>query len=431
MIVRTAIAFLLFLLLILNTSAQSSAVPHWILNEKFLRACDVGDIDEVKKLLKAGVSPNARDIFGQPALLRTLRPGPVKSSENIEPILRLLLDSGADISATNDFGSTALFFLDKPDPLLKLPNLEYHLLVARGLDPLKKDRFGLDYLRRDDYEDSGKMPLAEAGWRFLIEGRAALQKDFYNGLGRYSNSATMPMAVAYYGEAWQRRFGFGFQADVDDKGETHLFYMASRSRFHQFELSNIDLKVANIVSKTGETALIRAARFDNDFLLVRLLAAKVNAEVRDNTGRNALDYAVEYDNYLTTMTLLLALDPTRARPDGSSPMFQAIEAGNTRALAAMINARRMIPKLEKAAKGQSESYDAKMVKAFKKIDFNSRDADGRTPLIAAVDKEDPQSVEAILLVKPKLNTKDKAGRTALSIAKKKGNAAILKLLAAR
>ncbi len=428
MILRIAISILLLLIPALNTAAQKSHIPQWILNEKFVRACDVGDIVEVKRLLKAGVSPNTKDMFGQPALFRTLRPGPAKSSENIEPILRLLLDSGADINATNDFGSTALFFLDKPDPLLKLPNLEYHLLVARGLDPLKKDRFGLDHLRRDDYEYSGKMPLADAGWRFLIEGSAGLQREFYDSLGRYSNSATMQMAVAYYGEAWQRRFGFGFQADVDDKGETHLFYMASRSRFYQFELSNIDLKVANIVSKAGETALIRAARFDNDFLLARFLAAKVNAEVRDNTGRNALDYAVEYDNYMTTMTLLLALDATQTRPGGSSPMFHAIEDGNTRALAAMINARRMIPNLEKAAKGQSESYDSKMAKAFKKIDFKSRDADGRTPLIAAADKGDLQAVEAILSVKPQLAAKDKTGRTAITIARSKGNDAMVKLL---
>ena len=428
MIARIAIAFLLFLLSFVNASAHKSSVPQWILNERFLRACDIGDIDEVKKLLKAGVSPNIKDPFGQPALLRALRPGPVKRHDNIEPILRLLLDAGANINATNDYGSTALFFVDPPDPLLKLPNLEYHLLIARGLDPSRKDRFGLDHLRHHDYESSGKMPLSDAGWRFLIEGGADLQKEFYNSIGRYSNSATMEMAVAYYGEAWQRRLGFGFHAEVDDKGETHLFYMASRSRFYMFELSNIDLTVANIVSKNGETALIRAARFDNDYMVTRFLAAGVNAEIRDNTGRNALDYSVEYDNYQTTMSLLLALDPTQERPGGISPIFFAIDAGNTRALTAMVNARTMVSKLESSAK--KGSFEARMATAFKRIDFNRLDAAGRTPLIAAVEKGDPQAVDAILRVKPRMDIKDKAGRTALSIARKNGNAAILKLLAA-
>jgi len=399
------------------------------LNEKFLRACDVGDIDEVKRLLRAGVSPNTKDPFGQPALLRALRPGPVKSHENIVPIVRLLLDAGADINATNDYGSTALFFVDPPNPLLKLPDLEYHLLIGRGIDPSRKDRFGLDHLRRHDYEDSGKMALSDAAWRFLIEGGASLQRDFYDTLGRYSNSATMTMAVAYYGEAWQRRLGFGFHADVDDNGETHLFYMASRSRFYLFELSNIDRKIANIVNKNGETALIRAARFDNDYMVARLLAGGVNAEVRDKMGMNALDYAVEYDNYQTTMSLLLRLDPTRVQPGGVSPIFYAVEAGHTRALAAMVNARLMVPELERSAK--KRSFEARMASAFKKIDFNSRDTDGRSALIAAVDKGDPQAVNAILKVKPQMDIKDKAGRTALSIAKKKGNAAILKLLTAR
>ena len=49
-------------------------------------------------------------------------------------------------------------------------------------------------------------------------------------------------------------------------------------------------------------------------------------------------------------------------------------------------------------------------------------------MIAAVNRGEPEIVELILEAKPNLNLKDEKERTALQVAKEKGNAKIVEIL---
>lgn len=60
----------------------------------------------------------------------------------------------------------------------------------------------------------------------------------------------------------------------------------------------------------------------------------------------------------------------------------------------------------------------------KELSVDIVNAKGETPLIVAVDNNRAQMVALLLTYKPDVNKKDKAGRTALSIANQKGFAAI-------
>ena len=139
---RVSLLLLTAIIIFAGTAfSQNATIPEWIQKEKFLRACETAEIEAVKMYLKQGISPDTRDLFGQPAILRAVRGFDV--FRNTPEVIRLLLAAGADINATNEFGSTALF------GTIRMPETEMNpqaLLLKSGADVNKKDKYGNTYI---------------------------------------------------------------------------------------------------------------------------------------------------------------------------------------------------------------------------------------------------------------------------------------------
>lgn len=412
--------------LILHAPGSGQNVPLDVLKEQFLRECDEVNVDSVKRLLAAGVPPNSRDRFGQPALFRVLRDGPRKKYTSQAEVVGVLIAAGADVNAVNQYGSNALFLLTGTPAFIVAGDV-YKLLIKSGIKPDHRDKWGLTFLEKAEFSTAERRGDPEVLWRYLLEGNLAMDSATLK-TARHSSGATFAMAVAYYGESYQQPLEFRASGDVDRDGETNLFYMASRRSFHPSELAEISRSTAKIVSKSGETALIRAARFNNDQLVVRLLASGADPEVRDKTGRNALDYSAEYDHYETTLALLTRADANAKGLDGATPLMTAARFANKRTLAAFVNAKRMVSEFRAGKLPGGQASDAELIRALERIDVNIRDGKGMTALMHAVVKGDAEAVDLILRLSPNLSLKDKEGRTALSIARQAGNSTIINLL---
>ena len=70
-------------------------------------ACEFGNLNSVRILIKSGSDINKRDIFGKTILMYAVE------SENLELIKYLIEDIGVDINEKDDWGQNAIFFATK------------------------------------------------------------------------------------------------------------------------------------------------------------------------------------------------------------------------------------------------------------------------------------------------------------------------------
>ena len=67
------------------------------LDKKLIEACKIGDVGGVTTRIKEGANVNAKDVFGESALICALRSGNI-------PSVDFLLTKGADVNAVSIFG---------------------------------------------------------------------------------------------------------------------------------------------------------------------------------------------------------------------------------------------------------------------------------------------------------------------------------------
>lgn len=435
MMVRSNIStvFLVILLLATNSFAQNSRIPDWIHQEKFLRACEYADLETIKMYLKNGMSPNTRDKFGQPALIRAVDGFNVfrKTPEAV----KLLLDAGADINGTNEFGSTALFWTVRyPD----VPENPQSLLISSGADVSNRDKYGSTYLERK-YFDERAEDSDELVWRLLLEDNISwnVPWETMQKTARHSNSATVFMAASYYGIVFGNFSDRGsdeWQVEVDKNKENFLFYFASRPELYTDELFALSSTAVNRSNSNGESPVIRAARFDNGWLVKKLLMSGAEANRRDNDAKTALDYAVEYDYFDSTLLLLAATDLKWANKKGRTSLMIAAENGSLNALRAYsvaIQMARMAPVEARKKTGKERAEMLELAAKFRKINVNQQDDDGMTALMLAAEAGQVEAVKTLLFFKANKLGKNKQGKTALDLARSKNNTEIVKLLSYR
>ena len=105
-------------------------------------ACEFGNLNSVRILIKSGSDINKRDIFGKTILMYAVE------SENLELIKYLIEDIEVDINEKDDWGQNAIFFATKI-------NIARYL-IYRDIDYLEPNSIGLkayEVLRYNGYNN--------------------------------------------------------------------------------------------------------------------------------------------------------------------------------------------------------------------------------------------------------------------------------------
>ncbi len=398
-----------------------------------LRACEYADLEAIKLHLKNGISPNTRDKFGQPALLRAVIGFDVfrKTPEAV----KLLLDAGADINGRNEYGSTALFWTTEYP---EVPENPQKLLISSGIDESKKDKYGMTYIERKHQDQVGK-DTDERSWRLLIEDRISWTApwDIIQKLPRHSNSASAMMAASYYGIVFGKfteRGSAEWQNEVDKNKENFLFYFASRRELYTNELFVLDRSAVDKTNANGESAVMRAARFDNGWLVKKLLMSGAEPNRRDNDAKSPLDYAIEYDYFDSTLLLLGVSDLKWVNRQGRTPLMIAAENGSNNALRAFSFAyqfARMAPAEARKKKGNERAEMLAIAANYRQMSVDRQDYEGMTALMLAARAGQVEAVRTLKLFKANTLLKNKEGKTALDLARSNGNSEIVNLLSSR
>ncbi len=426
-------ALLAMLLFASFSLAQNSRIPDWIQKEKFIRACERADLEAIKTYLKDGMSPNTRDKFGQPALIRAVMGFDV--FRKTPDAVKLLLDAGADINGTNEFGSTALFWTVRyPES----PENPQALLIRSGANVNHRDKYGSTYLERKYFDDHAE-DTDENAWRYLIEGNVSWSAPWeaIRKMRRHSNSATSLMAAAYYGITFGKlgdRNNEDWQIEVDNNKENFLYYYASRNDLSVDELASLSLTAINRPNLNGESAVMRAARFDNGWLVKKLLTSGAEPNRRDNAAKTALDYTAEYDYFDSTLLLLSATDLKWANKEGRTALM--IAAGNKslnalRAYSVAIQMAQMAPAEARKKTGKERAEILELAAKFRKINVDQQDYEGMTALMLAAQAGHFEVVKTLLFFKANKLLKNKQGKTAIDLARSKNHSEIVKLLSSR
>ena len=431
--IKTLFLALIFLIsCALASQAQVSKIPVWIRMEKFMRACEMADTEAVKAHLKQGISPNTRDMFNQTALMRTISGFEIFRETN--ETIKLLVDAGANINLTNGFGATPLFFSVK---YRTIENNPHDLLLKIGADKNKRDPGGMTFEERE-HEDDRSSDLKDQAmiWRLMLSGKLSSQLDWnvVQRLPRHANSATITMAGAYYGQLFGNQLDWSkpeWQLVTDTNGENYLFYLASRTAFSADDLNFIDQKAANLAASSGETPLIRAAKFDNGYLVKKLLMSGARADVRDKNGKTALEYAAEYDYFDATFMLLARADPALTNAAGRTPLMIAADGGNHKAVTAYQTALQFAATAPAEARSRPSEESKEMLAiatAFRRIKVDQMDIEGNTALMLAAANGNHQIVALLLAMQANREIKNKSGKIALQMASEKGHSEVVKLL---
>ena len=245
------------------------------------------------------------------------------------------------------------------------------------------------------------------------------------------------MAASYYGIVFGRipdRYKTDWQLEVDKNGETYLFYFPSRPELYTDELISLDQRVANRVSKRGDTALMRAVRFDNGWLVKKLMAAGAEVDRRDLDTMHALEYAAEYDYFDSTLLLLGRAFPNLINKQGRTALMVAAANGNTNTMRAYSFALQFAARAPAEAaklRGAERREMLEIAAQFGRIDLNVKDQNGMTALMLAAEKGHTEIVKTFIMLKANTKLTNKTGETALDIAKANGHTEMVKLLIAR
>ena len=105
------------------------AVKQWKLDTWLKRSILEGDVEDARKSLAAGADPNHAMVEGE---IRSLPL--IQAATKHADLVEVLLEYGADVSARDRLGATALHFANNPDIIIKL--------LAAGADPKAKSNDG-------------------------------------------------------------------------------------------------------------------------------------------------------------------------------------------------------------------------------------------------------------------------------------------------
>lgn len=373
----------LALLCLTTCPSEAAAPPSTDLNQQFMAAIGSGDAAQVETLIAQGANVNksAEDLARTPLMDAASNVG----QQNMTPIVRTLLEHGADVDAQDKNGLTPLMFA--------MDISSANLLLA------KKPHLNL----RDDH---GRTALL---WAIFHEVPTLVKALLDQGANANDADKEGQTALSYAAEAKRGAqmipllLTKGVPVDGRDAyGGTALIFAAHEdlsANIHLLLSANIHLLLragadVNARDAGGETALLEATHMSADLPTLRLLlqaGADVNAQ--DASGETALKFALQNatgEERVARFLLQHGANPNIADKDGDTPMIQAITAYHAPAFLSFLVA-----------------HGAKI---------NAQDKAGQTALMVAAGNQDTNSMARLLALRADPNVKDKDGATALFYA---------------
>lgn len=320
----------------------------FVYDTSLVRAIKISDADRVRTLMYANVDVNEKNYAGITPLTIAAEKGNMEiikmlvedgnalvneaSSYGVTPLIAAaaagndevvayLVGQGANVSAKDDWGKTALIYaatLDNPklvSSVIKLDKTAVNL-------PDNLGNTALIYAAQKGLLDNMKILLANganANYRNPATGISAISAAAAEG-----NSAAIRMLV---------RTG---KADVnisDLSGRTPIFYAVEQNQEDALRtLLSLGADV-NAQDNNGVSVLMRAsAKNRQDCVNILLRQKGINPNLKDFQDRTALIYSVYADELAPTQALLKAGADLNVRDSSqNTPLMSAIKAKNDRA----------------------------------------------------------------------------------------------------
>ncbi len=361
----------------------------------------------VDALCDAGMAPDARLKTGSPPfgddLVRILAslghdfedwtadretPLIIASIANARDAAAALLDCGADVMTTNDYGETPLHWAARENALEAA-----ELLIDRGADMMATDH-------------SGETPLHFASYRNAPE-TAGLLIDRGTDVHATDEDGNTPLHHAAYGDAPEAaelliKRGTDMEA-TNASGETPLHWAARENALEAAELlikRGADMEATN---DTGDTPLHLAALNDSVESAELLIDRGANMEAAGASGWTPLHWAA-VANSVEAAKLLIdrAVDVNVMDDNGFTPLHSAAWNNALEATGLLIDrgadlhatADNGFTPLHHAAYG--DAPEAAELLIDRGADVNATDNSGATPLHRAAWENSPEAAELLI-----------------------------------
>lgn len=439
--------------------------------EKLALAARFCQNDAVKTMLAKKVSPDSRDRFNQPAILLAFRCDLFNGQEKEEKtweLVKLLVESGADVNVRNEFGVSPFLLGEIFDHVYQnnirlvgkesKPRMQDYL-VSKGANPNVKDIYGRNGFQHFHNADTGET-RGEQIWRHLIEKSGSLQTETEYQIetakqkiqaanqfrfGKYK--ASLAMAAVYY-DSLEISKAIGMTLpnvadDTDEEGENIYFYAVRADNPFRFrfllgrtvfpeggnisdaqaqekyqQINRENLKKRN---KNGLTPLELSYQTDSFLFLGFAYETLKNPNELDKEGLTPLFRAMRSKNFPLIFALLTHenIDSNVPAKSGATPLIYAAENNESELVTLLLHGIKN-PTLEKGKKTFK----------FAAANINLPDKNGKTALMIAAENGNHDIVKTLLRNGANVFLKDKKGETALSLARKNKRSAIFYRLAA-
>jgi ankyrin repeat protein len=402
-----------------------------------------GDIEQVAFILEHGVPIDCRDDDDNTPL--------IIAAEGEPAIVELLIERGADIDLQNRNGVTALIAAVKfEDPPL------VSLLINAGASLTVRDRKGR---RAADFAvEVDKAVQFEMAELFGLNTKTSAAKKKGRHKRRRKSMVHISSEVRDMLNAVSESdlpkvrtlIGQGHSVNgTDDDGNTALIFAAEGEPlivdFLITSGASIDLQ-----NKNGLSALMVAINHEEIDVIKLLMAAGANIELTDREGGSAVDLARESGSE-TMLRLILGFNDdsskqkTKTAPSlpmevmrrGSLPsctgvarrvraLFDAVSEGDMLRLTRLLDLGTDVDSVDDAGNTPlhfaAEGELHTVIELIKhKAEVNSQNLHGVTPLMMAIQYNDPESAETIIRAGADVTIQDKSGKDAAHYAKLSGS----------
>ncbi|MFB0552620.1 MAG: ankyrin repeat domain-containing protein [Phycisphaerae bacterium] len=405
-------------------------------NESLIKAAADGDIEQVKSLISKGADVSAKDKLGRTALHYA-------SEKGHREVAKLLISHGAYVNATSFDARKPLHYA-----AMRGDKQTVELLLSKGADINAKDRYGSPPL----FE---AMKSSAAGHKEVVELLFAkgakipafhlaaylgdiekLKKCLQDGIDINSQEdfgSTVLHLATNLGKKDIVEFLISRGAQVDAKdtiGVTPLYYAAMHNYEDIADLLLAKGADANAKDKDGYYTLLYYAIWDSSKDAIKLLISKgANVNVKDDYDYTPLVYAIwEDDKDMVELLISKGADVNAVDKDGLTPYYWAAMQGR-KDLVELLTAKGAAP--ESTIHLAARAGDLAKVKSFieEGTDVNARDKGGETPLFSAVLADNSDVAKFLITKGADVNAKDGGGVTPLNfVIRSRGKKDMVELL---